>query len=266
MANAVIPRSTPRSLAIAGDRPRPGDRGVRLVDDEPERRRPATPRRRSLRRRWRPAEARPHRRATRGPAASIEYSIWGDPAEIDSQTKLVESFEAVNPTIDVKVTVADWDTYWDKLLTGLSGGAAPDVFAMDGPLFPDYQARDVLLDLAAVRDPRRVRPRTARRPGRRRLQDGGRRPVRPAARPQRHRALLQQGDVRRGRDPLPRRHVGLGQARRGREAVDQGRRRRRQGRPVGPLHRDLRHGELLAVAGLAERRRRSSAPMASRRR
>jgi multiple sugar transport system substrate-binding protein len=82
-----------------------------------------------------------------GPAASIEYAIWGDPAEIDSQTKLVESFEAVYPTIDVKVTVADWDSYWDKLLTGLSGGAAPDVFAMDGPLFPDYQARDVLLDL-----------------------------------------------------------------------------------------------------------------------
>jgi multiple sugar transport system substrate-binding protein len=82
-----------------------------------------------------------------GAPASIEYAIWGDPAEIDSQTKLVESFEAVNPTIDVKVTVADWDSYWEKLLTGLAGGAAPDVFAMDGPLFPDYQARDVLLDL-----------------------------------------------------------------------------------------------------------------------
>ena len=82
-----------------------------------------------------------------GEAASIEYAIWGDPAEIDSQTKLVESFEAVNPSIDVKVSVADWDSYWEKLLTGLAGGAAPDVFAMDGPLAPDYQARDVLLDL-----------------------------------------------------------------------------------------------------------------------
>lgn len=82
-----------------------------------------------------------------GAPASIEYAIWGDPAEIDSQTKLVESFEAVNPTIDVKVSVADWDSYWEKLLTGLAGGAAPDVFAMDGPLAPDYQARDVLLDL-----------------------------------------------------------------------------------------------------------------------
>lgn len=87
-----------------------------------------------------------------GPAASIEYAIWGDPAEIESQTKLVESFEAVNPTIDVKVTVADWDSYWEKLLTGLAGGAAPDVFAMDGPLAPDYQGRDVLLDLQPLID------------------------------------------------------------------------------------------------------------------
>ena len=45
------------------------------------------------------------------------------------------------------MTVADWDAYWDKLQTGLAGGAAPDVFAMDGPLGPDYQSRDVLLDL-----------------------------------------------------------------------------------------------------------------------
>ena len=43
--------------------------------------------------------------------------------------------------------MADWDTYWDKLQTGLAGGAAPDVFAMDGPLGPDYAGRDVLLDL-----------------------------------------------------------------------------------------------------------------------
>jgi multiple sugar transport system substrate-binding protein len=45
------------------------------------------------------------------------------------------------------VSVSDWDAYWDKLQTGIAGGAAPDVFAMDGPLFPDYQSRDVLLDL-----------------------------------------------------------------------------------------------------------------------
>ena len=53
----------------------------------------------------------------------------------------------------------DWDAYWDKVQTGLAGGAAPDVFAMDGPLFPDYQSRDVLLDLKPFIDPRRLRPR-----------------------------------------------------------------------------------------------------------
>lgn len=82
-----------------------------------------------------------------GPPATIEYAIWGDPQEIGSQTAIAKAFEALNPSITVNVSVSDWDAYWDKLQTGLAGGAAPDVFAMDGPLFPDYQSRDVLLDL-----------------------------------------------------------------------------------------------------------------------
>ena len=82
-----------------------------------------------------------------GPPADIEYSIWGDPAEIKNQQAIVDAFTAANPTITVNVTVSDWDPYWDKLQTGLAGGDAPDVFAMDGPLGPDYQTRDVLLDL-----------------------------------------------------------------------------------------------------------------------
>jgi multiple sugar transport system substrate-binding protein len=82
-----------------------------------------------------------------GPAAKIEYSIWGDPTELKNQQAIVDAFHTLEPKITVKVTVSDWDTYWDKLQTGLAGGAAPDVFAMDGPLFPDYASRDVLLDL-----------------------------------------------------------------------------------------------------------------------
>ena len=85
--------------------------------------------------------------AYNGPPVTIEYSIWGDPQEITSQKKITEAFKKVEPNITVNVTVSDWDAYWDKLQTGLAGGAAPDVFAMDGPLFPDYQTRDVLLDL-----------------------------------------------------------------------------------------------------------------------
>jgi multiple sugar transport system substrate-binding protein len=82
-----------------------------------------------------------------GPQATIEYAIWGDPTELKNQQAIVDAFHVAEPKITVKVTVSDWDTYWDKLQTGLAGGAAPDVFAMDGPLFPDYAGRDVLLDL-----------------------------------------------------------------------------------------------------------------------
>jgi multiple sugar transport system substrate-binding protein len=82
-----------------------------------------------------------------GPEATISYSIWGDPQEIKNQQAIVDAFHAATPKITVKVTVSDWEPYWDKLQTSIAGGDAPDVFAMDGPLFPDYQSRDVLLDL-----------------------------------------------------------------------------------------------------------------------
>ena len=82
-----------------------------------------------------------------GPEATISYSIWGDPQEIKAQQAIVDAFHAANPKITVKVTVSDWEPYWDKLQTSIAGGDAPDVFALDGPLFPDYQTRDVLLDL-----------------------------------------------------------------------------------------------------------------------
>jgi multiple sugar transport system substrate-binding protein len=86
----------------------------------------------------------------RGPAATITYAIWGDTTELANQQKIVDTFTAMNRTIKVNVTVADWDTYWPKLLTSLAGGNAPDVFLMDGPLFPDYQTRAQLLDLTPL--------------------------------------------------------------------------------------------------------------------
>jgi multiple sugar transport system substrate-binding protein len=94
-----------------------------------------------------PPSAAPSDAGYTGPDATITYSIWGDPQEIKNQQAIVDAFHATTPKITVKVTVSDWDPYWDKLQTSIAGGDAPDVFAMDGPLFPDYQTRDVLLDL-----------------------------------------------------------------------------------------------------------------------
>ncbi len=200
-----------------------------------------------------PASAPPSDAGYTGPEATISYSIWGDPQEIKNQQAIVDAFHAAVPKITVKVTVSDWDPYWDKLQTSIAGGDAPDVFAMDGPLFPDYQSRDVLLDLKPFID-----------------RDGydltqlADQAVADFTTPTGQYGLPRDLNVvalyynkkmfDAAAHRLPRRDVGLGEAGRGRQAADDPR-RGRQGHPVGLLHRVDRHGELLVVARLAERRR-----------
>ncbi|MBI1281007.1 MAG: extracellular solute-binding protein [Anaerolineaceae bacterium] len=77
----------------------------------------------------------------------ITYMMWGSPEELAVWQKIVDEFEAANPTIKVNVDVSDWTSYWDKLKTLMAGGTPPDVFAMDAPLYPDWQSRGVLLNL-----------------------------------------------------------------------------------------------------------------------
>jgi multiple sugar transport system substrate-binding protein len=77
----------------------------------------------------------------------ISMMMWGDPAELDVWNQIVADFHQVNQNITVKVEVSDWDSYWTKLKTLLSAGTPPDVFAMDAPLYLDYQSRGVLLNL-----------------------------------------------------------------------------------------------------------------------
>jgi len=77
----------------------------------------------------------------------ITYMMWGSPEELAVWEQIVADFEAANPGITVKVDVSDWDSYWSRLKTLYAGGTPPDVFAMDGPLYPDWQSRGVLLNL-----------------------------------------------------------------------------------------------------------------------
>ena len=90
--------------------------------------------------------------ATSAPAASgepveITYMMWGSPEELAVWQKIVDDFQAATPNIKVKVDVSDWESYWNKLKTLYAGGTPPDVFAMDGPLYPDWASRGVLLNL-----------------------------------------------------------------------------------------------------------------------
>ena len=73
--------------------------------------------------------------------------MWGAPEELAVWQAVVDDFHKVNPNITVKVDVSDWDSYWTKLNTLIAGGTPPDVFAMDAPLFLDWQSRGALLNL-----------------------------------------------------------------------------------------------------------------------
>src|SRR5687768_6007039 len=82
----------------------------------------------------------------------ITFSLWGSPQEGEVWQQIANAFEAEHPDIDVNVEVADWDGYWEKLRVQVAGGTPPDVFAMDAPLYPDWQSRGVLLNLQPYLD------------------------------------------------------------------------------------------------------------------
>ena len=84
---------------------------------------------------------------TGGGPVTITFSAWGAPEELAVWKQIVADFEAANPNITVNVEVSDWGAYWDKLKTQLAANTPPDIFAMDAPLFLDYQSRGVLLNL-----------------------------------------------------------------------------------------------------------------------
>ncbi|WEK02910.1 MAG: sugar ABC transporter substrate-binding protein [Candidatus Devosia phytovorans] len=77
----------------------------------------------------------------------LTYMMWGDPPELAVWQQIVEDFEALHPDISVSVEVSDWSSYWDRLRVTTVGGNAPDIFAMDAPIYPDWQSRGSLLDL-----------------------------------------------------------------------------------------------------------------------
>src|SRR3954470_8657372 len=78
---------------------------------------------------------------------AITYQLWGSTQEGEAWQKVAKEFEAQHPDIKVKVEVNDWDSYWEKIRVLMAGGTPPDVFAMDAPLYPDWQSRGVLLNL-----------------------------------------------------------------------------------------------------------------------
>jgi multiple sugar transport system substrate-binding protein len=89
---------------------------------------------------------------TGGAPVELTFMMWGAPEELAVWNQIVQDFQTQNPNIQVNVEVSDWDAYWEKLKTMLAASTPPDLFAMDAPLYLDYQSRGVLKNLQPYLD------------------------------------------------------------------------------------------------------------------
>ncbi|MEV7423102.1 MULTISPECIES: ABC transporter substrate-binding protein [unclassified Streptomyces] len=78
--------------------------------------------------------------------AVLSYAIW-DKNQKPVMEKLAKEFTRTHPDVTVKVGLTAWSEYWAKLKTAATGGAAPDVFWMNGPNFQLYASNGVIRPL-----------------------------------------------------------------------------------------------------------------------
>ncbi len=82
-----------------------------------------------------------------GGNVTIRFDWWGNPDRAEVTEKAVDLFEQKNPTIKVETSYAEFNAYFQKLVTQVAGGGAPDVFQMDYRYVREYADRNQLAPL-----------------------------------------------------------------------------------------------------------------------
>jgi multiple sugar transport system substrate-binding protein len=76
---------------------------------------------------------------------TLVWSYWGDPWEVELNTKVKAAFEAKYPNIKIQTQHDPWANYFDKVQTQWAGGNSPDVMFLTN--IPLYSSKGVLMDL-----------------------------------------------------------------------------------------------------------------------
>ena len=74
---------------------------------------------------------------------TLSYGVW-DANQKPVMESLAAEFTKTHPNITVQVQLTPWADYWTKLKAAATGGAAPDVFWMNGPNFQLYASNQVI--------------------------------------------------------------------------------------------------------------------------
>ena len=78
--------------------------------------------------------------------AQVKITMWSlfSGGEGYIMTNLLQRFNQEHPDIEIEEQLIEWGQYYNKLLTGLLSGEAPDVGIMHLAVLPDYASRGVL--------------------------------------------------------------------------------------------------------------------------
>jgi multiple sugar transport system substrate-binding protein len=74
---------------------------------------------------------------------TLSYAVW-DQTQKPAMDALAAEFTKNHPNITINVQLTPWEQYWTKLKAAATGGAAPDVFWMNGPNFQLYASNGVI--------------------------------------------------------------------------------------------------------------------------
>jgi multiple sugar transport system substrate-binding protein len=93
--------------------------------------------------------------AASGEAVEIRYGL-GDSNQQPPYQACADEFHKQNPNITVKIEQRGWDDYWSGLQTGMVGGTAPDVFTNHLAKYPEFAAKEQLVDIQSLVDKDKV--------------------------------------------------------------------------------------------------------------
>ena len=80
-------------------------------------------------------------------AVELEMNYWMSEQEAGIQAA-IDAFNESQDEIHVNASTVPWGQYWDKLVTGLPAGSAPDIFAINALNVRDYAKNGYLLDIS----------------------------------------------------------------------------------------------------------------------
>lgn len=78
---------------------------------------------------------------------TIRFDWWGNPDRAKATEAAVALFEKKYPQIKVETSYAEFNAYFQKLVTQIAGGGAPDVLQMDYRYVREYADRNQLAQL-----------------------------------------------------------------------------------------------------------------------